>query len=260
MSLYVGNTEIKDLYYGNKSVSAYCNGEWIWPATPPIPPVSTFTLRMQYKPGTSPSPYYEGATVTQVTASPNVWDVTYNNTDWSYLMHGDTNLIAVLDANTTGVISMASLFDGCTDLETIVLFDTSSVTAMDNMFLDCHSLTSVPLFNTSSVTSMWGMFHECWAITSLPSFNVSNVGSIGYICCGMRSLTALPNWNFTGVFNCECAFAYTQQAQSGITTMYNRLKNTADNYVGTFFHCGDNTTAGAAELAQIPSSWKSNPW
>lgn len=31
MSLYVGNTEIKDLYYGNKSVSAYCNGEWIWP-------------------------------------------------------------------------------------------------------------------------------------------------------------------------------------------------------------------------------------
>ena len=62
MSLYVGNTEIKDLYYGNKSVSAYCNGEWIWPNGPQAYNI-TYTMNSGMYEVAGPTTAYPGQTV-----------------------------------------------------------------------------------------------------------------------------------------------------------------------------------------------------
>lgn len=112
--------------------------------------------------------------------------------------------------------------------------NTTDVTNMQSMFNRCSSLTSVPLFDTSSVTDMKYMFYGCSSLTSVPLFDTSNVTDMTEM---FRNCTNVQ----TG------ALALYQQASSQTTPPSNHSK--------TFNNCGSNTTSGAAELAQIPSSW-----
>lgn len=51
-------------------------------------------------------------------------------------------------------------------------------------------------------------------------------------------------------------FADQVNVKSGILNAYNYLSSTVTTYNNmTFKNCGSNTVTGAAELAQIPSSW-----
>jgi hypothetical protein len=46
--------------------------------------------------------------------------------------------------------------------------------------------------------------------------------------------------------------------QSGALALYQQASTQTtppSEYYNTFYNCGSNTTTGAAELAQIPSSW-----
>lgn len=141
-----------------------------------------YTIRCKFEDGyTPPQPIR-----TQVSASPNVWDITYIDTDWEDMLGDDPALLEVLGANTTGVTNMTS------------------------MFRNCSSLTNVPLFDTNSATNMSYMFKDCTAVQS-------------------------------------GALALYQQASSQSTP--------PTTYTGCFTNCGVNTTTGAAELAQIPTSW-----
>jgi hypothetical protein len=48
--------------------------------------------------------------------------------------------------------------------------------------------------------------------------------------------------------------------ESGALALYNQMAGQATppgNHARCFYNCGANTTTGAAELAQIPSDWKS---
>ena len=112
--------------------------------------------------------------------------------------------------------------------------NTTGVTIMYGMFGGCTSLTSVPLFDTSSVTNMQQMFATCSSLTSIPLFDTSSV----------------TNMNQTFI-NCN-------NVQSGALALYQQASTQANppsEYINTFYNCGSNTTTGAAELAQIPSSW-----
>ena len=170
-----------------------------------LPP---YTIRLLYNDGATP--YFTMGTGVQVSQSPNIWDLTYNNTVWESLLEEEFDLLEVLGANTSGVTNMSYMFRDCASLTTAPLFDTSSVTNMSRMFVNCTSLTTAPLFDTSSVTNMSQMFEGC-----------TNVE--------------------TG------ALALYQQASTQATP--------PSNHDRTFRNCGRNTVTGAAELAQIPSSW-----
>jgi surface protein len=173
-----------------------------------LPP---YTIRLQYADGVTPT--FSSGTAVQVASSPNVWDLTYNNTNWASLLYGQAQLLSVLGANSSGVLNMTNMFRGCTSLTTVPLFDTSSVTNMTSMLSGCTSLTSVPLFNTGNVTYVDFTFYECTAV------------------------------------------------QSGALAMYQQMASQATppmSYIYCFTNCGSNTTTGAAELAQIPSSWGGN--
>ena len=112
--------------------------------------------------------------------------------------------------------------------------NTTEITNMSEMLYRCESLTTVPLFDTSNVTDMSGMFFRCSSLTTIPLFNTSKVT------------------NMTSMFN-SCT-----NVQSGALALYQQASTQTtppSSHNSTFSGCGSNTVTGAAELAQIPSSW-----
>ena len=211
MSLKLGSTSIGSLYLGSTKIGeAYLGSVKVYASADPYNPLGlpAYTIRLKFTDGVTPS--FSNGTAVQVSSSPNVWDLTYNNSDWMELIKNQTSLIEVLGANTSSVTNMNGMFQGCTSLTTVPLFDTRSVTRMPSMFSNCTSLTAVPLLDTSRVQYMTYMFNNC-----------RNVAS--------------------------GAYALYQQASSQSTP--------PTNYSGCFTNCGVDTTTGAAELAQIPSTW-----
>lgn len=127
----------------------------------PLPPN---TLRLRFTDGHTPTNWR--GTLTQVSASPNVWDWTYNYTNWSEAWEDYTPLLNVIDGNTSNVTNMYWMFYGCNALTAVPLFDTSNVTNMNRMFGGCRELTAVPLFDTSKVTDMSYMLLSCYKVES----------------------------------------------------------------------------------------------
>ena len=88
--------------------------------------------------------------------------------------------------------------------------------------------------NTTGITNMYYMFDGCSSLITVPLFDTSSVTDTSYM--------------FYNCFNVESgALALYQQASTQATP--------PTNHTNTFYYCGSDTTSGAAELAQIPSSW-----
>ena len=126
---------------------------------PPEPSLPPYTIRLKYKQGTTPT--FSKGTGVLYDAEQNIWDLTYENSNWTNLLTMKSDLLEVIDGNTSNVTNMESMFDSCTSLTSVSLLDTSNVTNMNLMFLNCYSLTTVPLFDTSSVTSISNMLYNC---------------------------------------------------------------------------------------------------
>ena len=195
--------------------------------------------------------------------SGDVYDFHYDNADWGYrtlniggktVAGGLFNVYAysggssivypmsqhkfdVLDMDLTGVTTVSSLFNSARQVQNIFsIRNTSSVTDFSG-FLNhgrTIAITSIPLFDTSSATNMANMFRECRYLTSIPLFNTGNVTNVGYM--------------FSGCLAVESGALALYQQMSTQTTPPTDHKN-------TFLSCGANTVTGAAELAQIPTSW-----
>lgn len=213
------------------------NSNWLNGVTSPEPPgpepsLPPYTLRLKFTEGVTPT--FSKGTGVQVSSSPNIWDLTYENSNWSSLLTMQYYLLEVIDGNTTGVTDMSYLVRECVSLTQVSLFDTSNVTNMRMMFVYCDNLDNVPLFNTSKATDMHGMFTDCISLSYIPLFDTSSCTDMMYI--------------FRGCTNVQSgALALYQQASTQTTPPI--IHNNA------FEDCGIDTQTGAAELAQIPSSW-----
>lgn len=101
-----------------------------------LPP---YTIRLRYDEGRTPK--FPKGTGVQVSSSPNVWDLTYENSDWTELVSpaigGDGRIVEVLGANSTNVENMYNMFASQYYLTAVALFDTSNVT---NMWRNIQSL------------------------------------------------------------------------------------------------------------------------
>jgi len=272
-----------------------------------LPP---YTIRFRYT--TGQRPMTTKGTLTQVSSDPNIWDLTYENTNWSHLLYNyymtDSSqyLLEILGVNSTGVTNMQGLFDFCEQLQSVPLFDTSNVTNMSHMFSCCCSIISIPLFDTSNVTNMSHMFNQCYIITSVPLFDTSNVTNMGGMfanCCALtsvplfdtsnvtnmshmfvkcdsiisiplfntsnvtimtsmleqcNSLKTIPLLNTSSVIDTYCMCYASLNVESGALALYQQLSTQTTPpsiYSNTFYRCGSDTVTGAAELAQIPTSW-----
>ena len=130
--------------------------------TPPTPSLPPYTIRMKFSDEVTPS--FSSGTLTQVSSSPNIWDLTYENSNWDGLCSFNSTIIEVIDANTTGVTVISNIFNYCDQLTSVQLFDTSTVTNMAYAFQMCSALTSIPLFDTSNVTNMDNAFYGCYNV------------------------------------------------------------------------------------------------
>ena len=201
-----------------------------------LPP---YTLRFQFGEPVADSEdlscnMMAGYTWTKVDADGYIWDWTYEDPDWSAAWdenQAGPGPVNILGGNTTGVTSMYNLFFR-NILASCATFDTSSVENFEGMFTDDFYLTVAPSFDTSSATNIAGMFART-GISSIPDYDLSNVEEAGY------------------------AFAYCENVASGALAAYNQLSNNGvcEGHNYTFTDCGKDTVTGAAELAQIPSSW-----
>lgn len=248
--------------YNNTVMSFGSTPKWMAVESDPYNPLGLppYTMRLQYVEGVTPT-FSKGSGV-QVSASPNIWDWTYANTDWGggFGSGYDNTLIAVLGANSTGVVSMRAMFIGFESLATVALFDTSSCTRMHNMFSDT-SVTSLPAFNTINVTQLGGVCQSCVNLTTAPNWNVSAVTNMSQAFENCTSLTEVPNWNIDSVTNMVAAFSGCRNVQTGALALYQKASSKSIGvslYTNCFSNCGRDTVSGSAELSQIPQSWGGN--
>lgn len=263
-----------------------------------------FTIRVKYLGGEEPG--VENVTKTLVDPVNNIWDIKYENPDWSLLFSREIYLSDILGANLVGVNDLYYTFNDCANLSSVALFDVSTVSSLYGTFYYCNSLSSIPLFNTKNVTItrgmlgmcstlsavpkyntsnvqyMQGMFNSCSALTKIEKYDTSNVimlDRLYYNCSGLTTipalntssvtnmelmagnctgLTAIPLFDTTNVVNMNSAFMGCNNVKEGALALYQQAstQTTPPNaHSDTFKGCGSATSAGSAELAQIPTSW-----
>lgn len=262
MSINLGSTNFGSLYLGSTKIGeAYLGSVKVYSSAPPDPynPLNLppYTIRLKYNSGVTPTFWY--GTAVQVSSSPdNVWDLTYNSSDWSSIVIYHTDLIAVLGANTTGVSIFDTAFAACPNLQTVALFDTSSATSMHSMFDRCSSLTSIPLFDTSSVTMTRAMFRGCTSLISVPTFNTPLVTDMSHMFEECSALTSIPLLDTSSVTDISYMCALCASVETGALALYQQASSQTkppSRFKDCFYLCGSNTVTGAAELAQIPKVW-----
>lgn len=156
-------------------------------------------------------------------------------TNFTSMCEGNVNLINVPKFDISSATTLTRMFYQCTGLQTVPLFDLpSTATSTDFMFCQCASLQTAPLFDLSSVTVASNMFTGCTSLRTVPLFDTSSMTKVD----GM----------FNGCTNVE----------SGALTLYQQMSTQANpptRVTNCFKNCGSGSTAGAAELAEIPASW-----
>lgn len=250
--------------------------------------IGPYTLRCQFKAGYDPSQYTIGESKTLVDAVDNVWDIYDSRGSWSDTFGGyfgnvpRAYLVRVIDADATGVTSMDAAFAysyyltdvkirnmnsvtsvsnmfGQAEVRSVELYGLgSSLTDMSYMFYSCGQLEAIPLFDTSSVVSMSHAFAGTSKLKTLPLYSTQNVQNMYQMCAGCESLESVPLLRTDSLQNIEYAFLGCYKVKTGALALYQQASsqtNPPSQYGGAFEYCGRDDPEGAAELAQIPTSW-----
>lgn len=257
------------IYKHNGSIITDIGGKWLTCGSSPVDPYNPLnlpsnTVRVRTSDGNVPRKTEESSysatyeTATLVSGTSDVYDVYKSGTDFSKMFSEASNVVEVLGANTTGITNMGYMFNNCVSLTNIPLFNTIEATNMSNMFAYCNSLSYVPLFDTSNVTTMYYMFYGCSSLITVPLFDTHNVTNMNYTFDRCTALTTIPLFDTSKVTNIGSMFYGCTSVQSGALALYQQASsqtNPPTIHSLTFRNCGSNTVTGAAELAQIPSSW-----
>ena len=252
-----------------------------------LPAITTRSMRFDFK-----YDHFNPITdLTDLSASGFIWthvaddvyDFHYDNADWGVrtlpigtgglfnvygYKSGETAVYPmgrhqydVLDMDLTNVTTVSNLFASARQVQNIFSIRNTSTVTNFRYFLGHNKgfvITSIPLFDTSSATDMSHMFQACNLLTSVPLFNTSNVTTTGAMFSNCSSLTSVPLFNTSNVTDVSNMFKNCTAVESGALALYQQMANQAtppSSHQGCFANCGSNTTTGAAELAQIPTSW-----
>lgn len=184
---------------------------------------------------------------------------THNVTDMSYMFYySDLTSLPLLD--TGKVTSMKGMFQGITafnnpGIASIPKLDTSRVTDMSDMF-NQSGLEVVPDFDYSHVTDMSGIFYYSF-IRSCPDLYTPAVTNLSH-AFDHTPLTNVPDLTTDNATDVRFMFRVTPYVESGALALYTKMSTQAtppEQHISCFSNCGSSSMTGAAELAQIPSSW-----
>lgn len=214
----------------------------------------------------------------------HIYDVYYNNANWSAMFAGASWLINVLDANLDGVTNVGGFFNGAINLETLKISSAANITSLGGFFGGNSKLVSATIKGTLSVTDFSNLFNaglnalqyafiECGSVcTSLSqtfmycsalkkviiSGDTSNVTSISSTFSGCVSLKSVPTLDTSSVTSMNDTLYNCRKVESGALTLYQQASTQANPpsyHSETFKNCGADTASGLAELQQIPTSW-----
>ena len=157
------------------------------------------------------------------------------------------------DTNVTCSGSAAAAFSGCAKLMRI---DKLEATDLGSAFRGCSHLNSIGLVNASGATSLVEMCYGCSGLSDIYVINTESVTNMNAVFRNCGLLRNIPDMSYAAVTTMNYAFENTKIA-SGANALYTQLSSLANisSHTNTFTNCGSSTAAGAAELAQIPSSW-----
>lgn len=189
----------------------------------------------------------------------NLTDVAYTDTSSVTNFHAAFgrcgSLTSIPFFNTKNATNLSYFLDG-TGLNEIPFFDTHNVMYMNNAFSGTR-ITSAHEYDLSSATSVQSLFHSCPNLVDVPDYDIPLATNTEYMFWGCTSLKDIPDLNIPRVYYCTRMFIDCNNVETGMLRIYNKLKTTAGSYHSECFrNCGINTTAGSAELAQIPDDWK----
>ena len=164
------------------------NDNYLYYTYDPYNPLNlpAFTVRLLMVDGWQPvsQTYF-----TQVSENPNVWDFTKANTSWGNLGLY-SNLLEILGANTTGIVSMVRTFQNCSNLRYVAPFDMSTVTDAFGLFDGAISLTAAPNLNLRNVNRIAEMYAHCRSLTTVPTIDLYGVTDAhGIFCMGEYTIT-----------------------------------------------------------------------
>lgn len=227
------------LSYGNNILTV--GGNALSRSVDPLNPLSLppYTIRLKFTDGVTPT--FSKGTGVQVSSNPNVWDLTYENTNWGIILQNQDDLLEVLGANTTGVTYMASAFYGCSALTKTTLFDTSAVTWTDHMYSYCQVLENAPLYDLSNVERPAGMYEQCWGLTSIPAYDLSHASDTGSMFYNCKFVTNFPTFNLSSCTTAVNMFSYCDSAASISVLNTSHITNMS----GMFSYC--------KHLTQVPA-------
>lgn len=246
MSVNVGTFSIGEIYVGsNKIKEAYVGSNLVYQAFQL--PVRTFRFKFtdaSFDPSTTLAS--ANLTWTAVNASIGLWDATNINTGSTPYTELFRSLLTtsnmgsvrcgLVGANLSDATDITNMFRSCSALTHISKIDLSNVTKANFAFADCSNLLYFPDMNLNNLSIASGMFYHCTNLQKVPD------------------LGQLLNITVVSVMFHSCRYV-----QTGTLAMYNILSArsiTASNHSGCFTNCGDKTTTGEAEYAQIPSGWR----
>lgn len=173
------------------------------------------------------------------------------------------SLATLPQLDTSSATNMSSFLDmgdynANTSLTSLPQLDLSNVTNASHFCYNCRSLATVPTLDVSSATNLNGMFNGCYALTTAPATNTVSATTMSSMYYHCRALTSVPLLSTDVATNVNAMFCDCPNVQSGALALYNQMVSQATPpsvYSYCFTDCGSNTVTGAAELAQIPSSW-----
>lgn len=186
----------EELVLSNLTIQGHPIGLFSDDPTPPVDPwnplgLPAYTIRVQLT-DTSYDCSTQGFTGTWVSRGNGVWDITYANTNWSYLLAnsigywGKHKEHRILGMNSTGVTNMERFEDISQNylIGTIPLFDTRTLTDVTNMFYECYKVEGGALVlyqqmstQTNVPASHSGCFNYCGSGTQTGSAELAQIPS-----------------------------------------------------------------------------------
>jgi surface protein len=110
-----------------------------------------------------------------------------------------------------------------------------------------------------SGTNFWAVLYNSTNVVEVLGANITGVTDISDMFGDCTSLTTISLFDTSSVTNMNRTFSGCTNVQSGALALYQQASSQTTPptlHTGTFHNCGSDTVTGAAELAQIPSSWK----
>lgn len=167
----------------------------------------------------------------------NIWDWTNSSNNWNQVFNekfkSANNLVKVINSNIGSATTLTQLFASCTSIKYVYFGGANNAINISS----CFSYSGIEVVETQA-----GL-----AVTSLR-----------YAFLGARELKYVPLVGTSSVTDASGAFSGCYKVEGGALALYTQMSTQTtppNSHSACFYNCGKDTTAGAAELAQIPASW-----